>query len=312
VDIEKLAGSFSGNLSIDGIAAAMATAHALARCAPGNDTKAIASAFAGPIRELAAAAASIQAEPMTVDAAKAREPGALLNQMVRVAPGESPFKPTFTLGSGDDDDQAYPDEKPPKDIAMTRAYAVGRFAVTQEEYLIFSAATGRKPLQYKDNDRWPAIEVSWRDAMTYCRWLEAVTGDAYRLPSEAEWEYACRAGTTTRYSWGDEFDVQKANSNRTQPNGPQNVDSYEPNDWGLWQMHGNVFEWCGDPWHATHDDRPAGQGIWDVGGDFSRRVVRGGSWRNTPQVLRSAYRSWLAAGLRLISIGFRLARTLNP
>jgi formylglycine-generating enzyme required for sulfatase activity len=148
--------------------------------------------------------------------------------------------------------------------------------------------------------------------MAYCRWLEAVTGDAYRLPSEVEWEYACRAGTTTRWSWGDDWDPTKANSIETQPNGRRDVESYEPNDWGLWQMHGNVFEWCGDPWHENHNRRPEGQGIWDVGGDFSLRVVRGGSWDLTPQNLRSAFRIGGATAHRDGNIGFRLARTLNP
>jgi formylglycine-generating enzyme required for sulfatase activity len=312
-DIEKLAGAFSGKLSVDGITPAMATAHALARRATVKDANAIASAFAEPIRELAAAAARMQAEPMTIDAAKASEPGAALNQMVRIAPGEDPFRPEFTLGSGDDDDLAFTAETPPKKITMSRPYAIGRYAVTQEEYLIFSEATGLKPLQYALKRRWPAVEVNWRDAMACCRWLEAVTGDAYRLPSEVEWEYACRAGTKTRWSWDDEWDQAKAASVETRSGqGPVDVESYDPNDWGLWQMHGNVLEWCGDPWHENHSGRPEGQGIWDVGGTYSRRVVRGGSWNVSSQVLRSAYRIWLATDLRNLTLGFRLARTLNP
>jgi formylglycine-generating enzyme required for sulfatase activity len=256
---------------------------------------------------------------MSVDVAKAREPGAALNQMVCIAPGEGPFKPTFTLGS-DDDDQAFPDEKPSKVIAMLRAYAIGRYAVTQEEFNLFVKATGYSttPFQRQQESdaasprRWPAFEVNWRDAMAYCRWLEAVTGDAYRLPSEVEWEYACRAGATTRYSWGDEWDPAKAASVETQSGkDPTDVDSYNPNDWGLWQMHGNVFEWCGDPWHQTHHSRPAGQGIWDVDGDSSRRVVRGGSWSGGPQVLRSAYRDGDASDGRFNDLGVWLARTLG-
>ncbi len=312
-EIETLASAFGGDLSVDRITAAMTTAHALTRCAPGGDTQAVASAFAEPLRELAVAAARIQAEPIGIDAAKAREAGPALNQMVRIAPGEGQFKPTFTLGSGDDDDLAFPDEKPPKQITMMRPYAIGRYAVTQEEYRVFTAAKGLKPLQYASNKRWPAIEVNWRDTMDYCRWLEAVTGDAYRLPSDVEWEYACRAGTETRWSWGDDLDQAKAASVESRSGkGPMPVESYDPNDWGLWQMHGNVFEWCGDPWHANHGGRPEGQETWNVGGDYGRRVVRGGSWDGASQNSRSAYRFGSATGLRINYLGFRLARTLNP
>lgn len=312
-ELENLAGTFGGDLPLDRIMAAMATAHALARCAPGTDAKAIASAFAEPLRELAAVAACIQAEPMDIDAAKAREPSTALNQMVRIAPGEGDFKPTFTLGSGDDDDLAFSEEKPQKPITMARPYAIGRYTVTQEEYLIFSVATGLKPLPHASNRRWPAIEVNWRDAMAYCRWLEAVTGEAYRLPSEVEWEYACRAGTKTRWSWGNEWDQTKAATVETRSGkGPMDVESFDPNDWGLWQMHGNVVEWCGDPYHLNHEGRPQGQATWDAGGEYGRRVVRGGSWYNSSQNSRSACRNWIASGNRGINLGFRLARTLNP
>jgi len=310
-EIETLAGVFSGNLSVDGITAAMAAAHALARCAPGNDAKAIASAFPEPIRELATAAARIQAEPMTVDAAKAREPGTALNQMVRIAPREGPFKPSFVLGT--DDDPELPRSRGAREIEMERAFAIGRYAVTQEEFLVFSVATGRKPSLYASNQRWPAIDVNWRDAMGYCRWLEAVTGDAYRLPSEVAWEYACRAGTTTRFSWGDDWDPARAASVETRSGkGPTDVESYEPNDWGLWQVHGNVWEWCGDPWHADHRGRPNGQGIWDAGGDYNLRTQRGGSWKNDPDRLRSANRNSNSRRDRGNNDGFRLARTLTP
>jgi len=313
-EIETLAGMFPGNLFVDGITAAMAAAHALARCAPGNDAKAIASAFPEPIRELATAAARIQADPMTIDAAKAREPGSALNQMVRIAPGEAQFKPTFVLGTDDDPDLPY--SRGATEIKMEWPFAIGRYAVTQEEFLVFSVATVRKPLQHAANRRWPAIEVNWWDAMAYCRWLETVTGDAYRLPSEVEWEYACRAGTMTRFSWGDDWEPAKAASAETRnvgaDKGPVNVESYDPNDWGLWQMHGNVFEWCADPWHENHQGRPNGQGIWDAGGDYNLRVLRGGSWFYFPRFLRSAGRLWSSRDFRLNRYGFRLARTLTP
>lgn len=234
--------------------------------------------------------------------------------MVRIAPGERPFKPTFVLGT--DDDPELPDPRGAKEIEMERAFAIGRYAVTQEEFLVFSVAMRQKPLRYDCNRRWPATEVNWRDAMAYCRWLEAVTGYAYRLPSEVEWEYACRAGTTTFFSWGDDWNPAKAASGETRnvgaDRGPVNVESYDPNYWGLWQMHGNVWEWCADPWHENHQDRPNGQGIWDAGADYNLRVLRGGGWFSVPDGLRSAFRYWYGRSNCYDDVGFRLARKLTP
>lgn len=317
-DIEKLAGVFGGDLSVDRITAAMATAHALARCAPGSDAQAIASAFAEPLRELAAAAGRIQAAPMDIDAAKAREPGAALSQMVRIAPGKKGFEPTFVIGTADNE---LPLSHGAREIDMEQAFAIGRYAVTQQEFAIFVAASGHSTAPFNRRQegrgldpRLPAFEVNLRDAMAYCRWLEAVTGDAYRLPSEVEWEYACRAGTTELWSWGNEWDQAKAATMETRaPNkGSMPVESYDPNDWGLWQMHGNVWEWCGDPWHNDHKGRPDGQNCWDVGGEYGRRVVRGGSWTYSSRNSRSACRHWGATVSRYDDVGFRLARTLNP
>lgn len=297
---------------------AMATSHALARCAPGSDAKAIASAFADPLRELAAFAARIQAEPMAIDAAKAREPGAALNQMVRIAPGEGPFKPSFTLGSGDNDGLAFPEEKPAQSINLTRAFAIGRYSVTQQEYSFFEKIGGVRSNQARrrqnsgwGSSRWPAMEVSWRDGNAYCRWLEMVTGHIYRLPTEIEWEFSCRAGSESRYWWGNDFDSSRSNSNESKPSTPRDVGSLHPNDWGLWDMSGNGFEWCCDPWHDSHLGRPLDERIWSHDGDFSRRVTRGGSWGGSPTGHRSAYRAHEVTDGRYEYICFRLARTLN-
>lgn len=293
--------------------AAMATAHALARCAPSSDAQAVASAFAERIRGFAAAAARIQAEPMGIDDAKSREPIAALNQMVRIAAGEGPFGSTFTLGSSDGDELAGGDEKPTTEIEVTRPYAIGRYVVTQWEYFVFSMATGRAARQNPAYALRPAVQVNWRDAMAYCRWLEAVTAEVYRLPSDVEWEYACRAGGDTRWSWGNEWNPASAASLETRSGkGPTDVQSYFPNDWGLWQMHGNVYEWCADPWHDGHDGRSKDQEIWAANGDYTRRVIRGGSWYNTSEFLRSASRTWYDTDYRSNFLGFRLARTLKP
>lgn len=310
--VEELAGEFGGPLGGEALVAAMAAAHALGRLAPSALPEDIARRFDAPLRPLALRAARIQAAPMTIEAASQREPGRLFDQLVRIAPGEGPFTATFVMGSGDGDDQAFDAEKPPTEITMTRPFAIGRYAVTQEEYLGFCHMTGRKPMRYSRETRWPAMEVSWRDAMAYCIWLAAITGEGYRLPTEAEWEFACRAGTKTRYSWGDDWDPAKAASVQTQSaTGPRNVGSYEPNPWGLWDMHGNMYEWCADAWHETYADRPKDGAPWLEGGDFGLRVARGGSWKGGPQNLRSTLRSRYVADLRSDVIGFRLARTLS-
>ncbi|MEL6318167.1 MAG: formylglycine-generating enzyme family protein, partial [Pseudomonadota bacterium] len=172
-------------------------------------------------------------------------------------------------------------------------------------------ATGRKRLRNHAQPSWPATEVNWYDAVAYCRWLEEITGEPYRLPTEAEWEYACRAGARTRYHWGDDWDDANANTNQTGDGAPTPVDRHAPNAWGFWDMHGNVSEWCVDPWHDSHEGRPETSRAWIDGGDFSNRVLRGVSWFNNPQVLRSAFRNGYSRDIRGGLIGFRLAKTLR-
>jgi formylglycine-generating enzyme required for sulfatase activity len=138
------------------------------------------------------------------------------------------------------------------------------------------------------------INVSWEGAQEYVRWLSARTGDEYRLPSEAEWEYAARAGTTTRYSWGDDIGHDNANCDgcgslwddeQTAP-----VGSFSANALGLHDIHGNVSEWVEDCWSDSYDGAPSNGGA-RVSGDCSLRVVRGGSWYYGPGYVRSAERT---------------------
>jgi|GEM_PF-1412970 len=290
------------------IASAQALAFALAhQGAPADE---IAARFSPVLRPRAEAAALIQRAPMDIEAGKTAEKSAARCQSVAITPGQGQFPDHFLMGS-DADPEAYPSEKPQRPVAMSRAFALGRFAVTQAEYRAFTEATRKPALQYAANDAWPAMEVSWFDAQAFCRWLQAITGEAWRLPTEAEWEYACRAGTDTAYSWGPDWDASKANSNQSQPNTPRDVGGYQPNEWGLWDMHGNVFEWCVDPWHPDYSgDPPNNYMPWMKDGDFSSRVVRGGSWGVHPDGLRSADRSRYSPTLRDLNIGFRLARTV--
>jgi formylglycine-generating enzyme required for sulfatase activity len=165
------------------------------------------------------------------------------------------------------------------------------------------------------------INVAWEDAAAYCAWLGQRTGQAYRLPSEAEWEYACRAGTTTPFWTGATISTEQANYDGNFAYGPGGtgvyreqttpVDSFAANAWRLHDMHGNVWEWCQDCWHESYAGAPWDGSAW-LQGDCSLRVVRGGSWVDRPRVLRSANRGRLEPHDRHYFLGFRAARTLTP
>jgi formylglycine-generating enzyme required for sulfatase activity len=198
-------------------------------------------------------------------------------------------------------------------VPAERPFAIGRFALTFDEWDAAQAhpewrmCAGIAPRTANDHSwgrgRQPAIDVSWDDAKAYCLWLSKVTSKSYRLPSEAEWELCSRAGTTTGFWWGDEITTDQANYNGNHPlDGGQKgeyrertvaVDSFVPNPWGLYQVHGNVWEWCEDQY------------------DASSRVLRGGSWNGYADYLRSAGRDVSPPGARYISVGFRVARTLQ-
>ena len=228
----------------------------------------------------------------------------------------------FLMGAPEDEPERYNDEGPQHEVTVPR-FALGTCAVTFAEYDHFCEATRRdKPVDqdWGRADR-PVINVSWRDAQAYCRWLSGETGQRYRLPSEAEWEYACRAGTETPFWWGAEISTDDANydGTRTYGNGKKGetreqtlpVRSFRPNSFDLWQMHGNVEEWCEDEWHDSYDGVPSDGSAWVTGGD-GRKVLRGGSWIDNPRILRSAVRNYRSPGDRIVIVGFRVARTLTP
>jgi formylglycine-generating enzyme required for sulfatase activity len=165
------------------------------------------------------------------------------------------------------------------------------------------------------------INVSWDDAKEYAAWLSRKTGKTYRLLSEAEREYVTRAGTTTPFWWGSSISTSQANYNGryTYGGGAEGeyrqktlpVDSFQPNPWGLYQVHGNVWDWVEDCWNASYQGAPSDGSAW-TSGDCHRRVVRGGSWVNNPQGLRSAIRDRVTTDNRLSGLGFRVGRTLTP
>jgi formylglycine-generating enzyme required for sulfatase activity len=259
---------------------------------------------------------------------------------------DAPFAPemvvvpagSFWMGSpdgsgGDRGDVAeperFPDEGPRHLVSVAKPFAVGRFAVTFDEWdwaqrhPDWRRHSGLEPRQPGDEGwgrgRRPVIGVSWDDAKAYCLWLAAATSKPYRLLSEAEWEYCCRAGTDTPFWWGASISTDQANydGNFTYGGGREGefrlrtvpVDSFEANPWGLCQAHGNVLEWCEDNWHEGYRGAPDDGSVW-AGGDASLRVLRGGSWGSIPWYLRSADRDGAHPTNRGSDVGFRLARTL--
>lgn len=207
-------------------------------------------------------------------------------------------------------------EGPQHEVAISKPFAVGKFTVTFAEWDACVQGGGCPKAADSDwgRDNRPVINVSWDDANAYVTWLTRLSGKPYRLLSEAEWEYAARAGTKTKYWWGDDIGEGNANCSgckslwheQTAP-----VGSFKPNAFGLYDMHGNVWQWVEDCWHKNHDGAPNDGSAW-ITGDCSLRVVRGGSWYNLPQYLRAAYRFGDDPGYRLNNFGFRLARTITP
>jgi formylglycine-generating enzyme required for sulfatase activity len=216
-------------------------------------------------------------------------------------------------------------EGPQRRVTIARPFAVGRFAVTFDEWDACIADGDCNGYQPKD-EGWgrgkrPVINVNWDDAKTYAAWLSRKTGRTYRLLSEAEREYAARAGTTTAFWWGPSISTSQANydsnytfAGRAEFRGKTvPVDSFAPNPWGLYNVHGNVLEWVEDCWHDSYRGAPSDGFAWTSAcSDASRRVVRGGAWFYDSRYLRAASRDWDSTGYRSGVLGFRLARTLNP
>jgi formylglycine-generating enzyme required for sulfatase activity len=191
-------------------------------------------------------------------------------------------------------------------------FAVGRYLVTFDEYDHFCSATGT-PMARDDGwgrGRQPVINVSWSDAQKYCNWLSRVTKKQYRLLTEAEWEYACRATTITKYALGNRMTSRDANFG--QKSGKTSaVGTYAPNGWGLFDMHGNVWEWTQDVWHPDYEGAPSDGSAWVAGGEAGSRVMRGGSWSVHAKNLRSDRREKMKEGVRASRIGFRVCRSLT-
>ena len=216
---------------------------------------------------------------------------------------------TFLMGSPDDEPGSYGDEKP-QHLVTVPEFSMGKYPVFQAQWR--EVATGLPKIghnldpdpSYFTGDTHPVEQVSWYDSIEFCARLSQATGQNYRLPSEAEWEYACRAGTTTPFYFGDVITPDLANyvkcREQTTP-----VGSFPANGFGLHDMHGNVWEWCADNWHRNYKGAPTDGTAWDKGKEQSR-LLRGGSWLFDPWNCRSAYRDWTTPAVRRLFIGFRV------
>ncbi len=218
-----------------------------------------------------------------------------------------------------DDDK---DARPVHPVRIGQPFYLGKYHVTRGEYAAFARATGRNVEQpsFAQTDDHPVVNVSWDDAQAYVAWLSRTTGKSYRLPTEAEWEYAARAGTTTARYWGDSAAQQCLYANGDDAtakcsDGYSNtspVGHFRPNAFGLYDMLGNALQWVQDCYEAYGYGGAFSDGSAHETASCSSRVLRGGSWIYGPRRLRAGYRFWSEPGNRNDLIGFRVARTFTP
>jgi formylglycine-generating enzyme required for sulfatase activity len=215
---------------------------------------------------------------------------------------------SFTMGSNSGD----PSEKPAHQVSIAKSFAIGKYEVTVEQWDACVDAGGCQ--KTGDNGRAknsPARDVSWDDAQQYVKWLSKTTGKAYRLPTEAEWEYAARGGTSTRYWWGEQMRAGMANCKGCgepwQKDAPANVGSFAANPYGLHDLNGSVWEWVADCWHNSYKSAPADGRAWDEP-NCRARVIRGGSWREDASYMPSSTRFKYDASVRHSQNGFRVVR----
>ncbi|NJR70488.1 MAG: formylglycine-generating enzyme family protein [Synechococcales cyanobacterium CRU_2_2] len=255
------------------------------------------------------------------------EPEQTALEMVYIPPG------SFRMGSPEGELGRYDDEGPQHEVTFAEPFFMGKYPITQAQWRAVAALPqierelNPNPSNFAGDNR-PVEQIDWLEAVEFCARLAQATRRPYRLPSEAEWEYACRAGTTTPFHFGPSITTELANyrgqdweyKEKTYPgaygDGPYgefreettDVGSLEgANGFGLYDMHGNVWEWCQDGWHSNYEDAPTDGSAWSSDDEDSKYVLRGGSWLNFPGVCRSATRlrnapdNWIGnLGLRVV------------
>ncbi|MEA5626554.1 SUMF1/EgtB/PvdO family nonheme iron enzyme [Nostoc sp. UHCC 0251] len=240
----------------------------------------------------------------------------VLLEMIKIPSG------TFQMGSPEGQGN---DNEKPRHAVNVPAFSMGKYPVTQAQWRRVAAlpqmeiALNAEPSNFKGDSR-PVEHVSWDEAVEFCRRLSGVTGRPYRLPSEAEWEYACRAGTTTEFYFGETLTPKlarcKANFGMallTMFGGETtSVGNYLPNSFGLYDMHGNVYEWCADHWHDNYVSAPTDGTAWIVNGNSEKRILRGGSCYDNPAFCRAANRGYSSPAYRDYNMGFRVVCSVFP
>jgi formylglycine-generating enzyme required for sulfatase activity len=228
------------------------------------------------------------------------------------------------MGSPETEEERSNDESPQHTVRVA-PFFMAKYPVTQAQWRAVAAFPkinidlNPEPSKFKGANR-PVEQVSWHEAVEFCARLSRKTGKTYRLPSEAEWEYACRAGTTTPFYFGETIMADFANydGNYTYASEPAgiyreqttDVGSFPPNTFGLYDMHGNVWEWCADPWHENYQGAPADGSVWESGGNQNIRLLRGGSWCSKPWLCRAAFRGRYGPIFMVGDFGFRAAVSL--
>jgi formylglycine-generating enzyme required for sulfatase activity len=212
----------------------------------------------------------------------------------------------FMMGRAPGEFESLDSEDPQREVIIT-GFWIGKYEVTQEQW---QAVMGNNPAYFKGEKR-PVERVSWNKAQEFIEKLNEITRKKFRLPSEAEWEYACRAGTTTRFYWGDDHDYSEIDEYAWY-SGNSDSQTHEagqkrPNAWGLYDMSGNVWEWCEDDWHTSYHGAPTTGEPWIDSPRSHLRILRGGSWRNN-NYCRSATRADTNQSFPSGRVGFRLAR----
>ncbi|NEQ39234.1 MAG: SUMF1/EgtB/PvdO family nonheme iron enzyme [Okeania sp. SIO3I5] len=224
-------------------------------------------------------------------------------EMVKISAGR------FLMGSPETE-VGRRDTESPQHYVDVPEFFMGKYPVTQAQW---EAVMGNNPSHFKGANR-PVENVSWRDATEFCQKLSQITGKKYSLPSESQWEYACRARTSTPFYFGETITSELANYDGTstyadEPKGKYqgettDVGIFPPNSFGLYDMHGNVLEWCQDVWHSNYNGAPTDGSAWETGGDSNRRLLRGGCWNNYSRYCRCAGRDYIFVGY--LGVGFRV------
>lgn len=225
-------------------------------------------------------------------------------ELVQVPDGS--FQMGSRVGNG------YDDEHPQHRVSLA-SFWLGKYPVTHAQW---QAVMGKHVSRF-NGERVPMDNISWKDALQFCQKLSKKVGRAFRLPSETEWEYACRAGTMTPFYFGETITTEVANYNGefvfgAEPRGvyrhvPLETGSFPPNAFGLSEMHGTLWEWCADVWHENYEGAPTDNHAWRHGGEQGYSVARGGSWHDIPDVCRSAARLRYAVNDGDEIMGFRVA-----